>query len=76
MCDVAQNLINQGFAEGEAKGEARGYKKGEIDGGNKMLYTLVQNGSLAAEVAAKQMGVPEEEFINKMNLCGYKLPEA
>jgi hypothetical protein len=72
MCDVAQNLINQGFTEGEAKG----YKNGEIDGGNKMLYTLVQDGSLTVEVAAKKMGVPEEEFINKMNICGYKLPEA
>ena len=37
MCDVAQNLINQGIAEGVAKG----FKKGEIDGGNKSVKVFL-----------------------------------
>ncbi len=67
MCDVAQNLINIGEAKGEAKGRA--------EGGNLKLYELVQTGLLSVSAAAKNMGVSTEDFINKMKVCGYNLPE-
>ena len=52
-----------------------GHKEGIIQGGNNMLYELVQDGSISIDVASKKMGVSKKEFENKMNLCGYKQPK-
>ncbi|MBQ7564489.1 MAG: hypothetical protein IJT16_10930 [Lachnospiraceae bacterium] len=61
-------------AEAEARGEARGEERGRIEGGNHMLYKLVQDGELSIETAARNGGVSVEEFKKNMSLCGYKLP--
>ena len=71
----AQADLDAALAYKELEGEAKGEARGEARGGNKMLYQLVQNGDLTVAVAAKNMGVSEEEFKDKMALCGYKLPE-
>ena len=54
-----------------AEAEARG----EIRGGNNMLYKLVQDGKLSIEDAAKEMGVTRKKFLDQMTLCGYKAPD-
>ena len=46
-----------------------------IEGGNNMLYKLVQDGKLSIEDAAKEMGVTKKKFLNQMTLCGYKAPD-
>jgi hypothetical protein len=51
---------------------------GEADvakGGNKKLYEQVQKGKFSVADAADDMGVTEEEFVNKMNLCAYEPPK-
>ena len=50
--------------------------RGEIRGGNNMLYKLVQDGKLSVEDAAKEMGISSDQFLNQMALCGYKVPDS
>ena len=58
-----------------SKNQRQGHKEGIIQGGNNMLYELVQDGSISIDVASKKMGGSKKEFENKMNLCGYKQPK-
>ncbi len=44
------------------------------EGGIIKLYELVQKKKLSIADAADDMDITEEEFKNKMKLCGYKLP--
>ncbi len=44
------------------------------EGGSIKLYELVQKKKLSIADAADDMDITEEEFINKMKFCGYKLP--
>ena len=54
-----------------AEAEARA----KIEGGNNMLYKLVQDGKLSVEDAAKEIGLSEKKFLDQMFLCGYKAPD-
>ncbi len=49
--------------------------RGEIKGGNNMLYKLVQDGKLSVEDASKEIGVSEKKFLDQMTLCGYQVTE-
>ena len=46
-----------------------------IEGGNNMLYKLVQDGDITIEKGAEKMGVSSDQFLNQMALCGYKVPD-
>ena len=49
--------------------------KGKIEGGNEMLYKLVQDGDISVEKAAEKMRVSQKKFLDQMALCGFKVPE-
>lgn len=67
MCEVAQALIK--------RGEVRGKAEGLSEGGNLMLYNLVQKGTLTVKEGATEQGVDIETFKNNMALCGFTPPE-
>ncbi len=70
MCEVMEYYENIA----EEKGRAEGLEEGLEKGGNKMLYELVQDGTISVLKAAKKLQLSEKEFIDKMTLCGYHLP--
>ena len=49
--------------------------KGKIEGGNEMLYKLVQDGDISVEKAVEKMRVSQKKFLDQMALCGFKVPE-
>lgn len=49
--------------------------EGRAEGGNLMIYSLVQDLILTPEVGSKHLGITVEELKNRMILCGYNFPE-
>ena len=49
--------------------------EGRAEGGNDMLYRLVQNGRLSVFDGAEEMGVTEDTFLSNMKLCGFEPPK-
>ena len=49
--------------------------EGRAEGGNLMIYSLVQDLLLTPEVGSKRLGITVEELKNRMILCGYNFPE-
>lgn len=49
--------------------------EGRAEGGNLMIYSLVQDLLLTPEVGSKHLGITVEELKNRMILCGYNFPE-
>ena len=49
--------------------------EGRTEGGNLMIYSLVQDLLLTPEVGSKRLGITVEELKNRMILCGYNFPE-
>lgn len=67
MCKAWDDMIQDGVKEGE--------RKGRIEGQNNMLYSLVQDGDLNIEVAAKKIDMTVDEFKSAMEAAKYKVPE-
>lgn len=49
--------------------------EGRAEGGNLMIYSLVQDLLLTPEVGSKRLGITVEELKNRMILYGYNFPE-
>lgn len=62
MCDVLDRVENRGRAEGRT------------EGGNLMIYSLVQDGDLIPEKGAARLKISVDELKRRMELCGYKFP--
>ena len=56
--------------EGIKKGIKKGMKKGRI----LEIYSMVQDGDISPECAAKRLGITAEELKGKMELSGYPYP--
>ena len=67
MCEALDKLIN----EGEERGMERGIERGT----SQTLFRLVISKNLTVDVAAKDMGVSNEEFLEKMRESGYEIPK-
>ena len=63
MCEALDKLINEG--------EERGIERGT----SQTLFRLVISKNLTVDVAAKDMGVSNEEFLEKMRESGYEIPK-
>ena len=63
MCDVAQRL------------EDRGMQKGLIEGGNQMIYSLVQDKIISSEIGAQRLGITVEKLKANMVNTGFKYPD-
>ncbi len=63
MCNALNEMKQKSMIEGHA------------EGGNLMIYSLVQDLLLTPEVGSKRLGITVEELKNRMILCGYNFPE-
>lgn len=54
---------------------AEGHAEGLLNGGNLMIYALVQDGDISPEKGAQRLNVTVEELQSRMILTGYKWPE-
>ena len=63
MCNALNEMKQKNMIEGRA------------EGGNLMIYSLVQDLLLTPEVGSKRLGITVEELKNRMILCGYNFPE-
>ena len=62
MCDVLDRVEN------------RGREEGRTEGGNLMIYSLVQDRDLIPEKGAARLKISVDELKRRMELCGYKFP--
>ena len=67
MCDVLDRI--------EARGITKGRQEGRLEGGNTMVYVMVQDGDTSPERGAKRLGITVEELKKRMSASGYKFPE-
>ena len=63
--------VRQGFKQGMQQGVQQGMQQGMM----KFAFTLVENGSISAQNAANQLGIPLTEFLSGMKAAGFKVPE-
>ena len=66
-----QQGVRQGFKQGMQQGVQQGMQQGMM----KFAFTLVENGSISAQNAANQLGIPLTEFLSGMKAAGFKVPE-
>ena len=66
--------IKKGKAEGIKEGMKKGIKKGMKKGRILEIYSMVQDGDISPECAAKRLGITAEELKGKMELSGYPYP--
>lgn len=52
-----------------------GRQEGRQEGGNTMVYVMVQDGDTTPERGAKRLGITVEELRKRMSASGYKFPE-
>lgn len=71
MCKAWDDMILDGKREGIREGKREGIREGQ----NNMLYSLVQDGSLDIEIAAKKINMTVDEFKKSMEAANYKVPE-
>ncbi|MGN0321178.1 MAG: Rpn family recombination-promoting nuclease/putative transposase [Lachnospira sp.] len=71
MCDVAQRLEDRGMQKGLQQGRSEGL----IEGGNQMIYSLVQDGDLTPEKGAQRLGITVEKLKANMVTTGFKYPD-
>lgn len=57
------------------EGIAIGRKEGRVEGGNTMLFELVETGDLNPAIAANKLKVSIDQFKNSMLAAGYKFPQ-
>ena len=60
----AKTIMNEGRAEGRK------------EGGNIMVYVMVQDGDITPEKGANRLGITIEELKKRMQVSGYKFPES
>ena len=79
MCDVAQRLEDMGVAKGIKQGIKQGIKRGRMEGinlgGNRMIYSLVEDKSISMEKGAQKLGISVEKLKTDMINAGYKCPD-
>ena len=75
MCDVAQRLEDRGIEKGIKEGLQKGMKEGLSLGGNRMIYSLVEDKSISIEKGAQKLGISVEKLRANMINAGYKCPD-
>ena len=58
-----------------SKNLEKGRQEGLREGGNTMVYVMVQDGDTSPERGAKRLGITVEELKKRMSASGYKFPE-
>ena len=71
MCKAWDEHKNRGIQEGIQVGKREGIQEGRC----LEIYSLVQDGILEPEVGAKRVNMSLQDFEEKMQNAGYKLPE-
>ncbi|WP_455720003.1 Rpn family recombination-promoting nuclease/putative transposase [Agathobacter sp.] len=75
MCKAWDEHKNRGIQEGIQVGKKEGIQAGIQEGRCLEIYSLVQDGILDPEVGAKRINMSLQDFEEKMQKAGYKLPE-
>ncbi len=66
---------SQGIMEGRSQGIIEGRSQGIMEGRVKELYSMVQDGDITPERAAKRLGITTSELQKQMMNSGYCYPE-
>lgn len=67
MCRAWTELGNEKFIEAR--------QEGRLEGGNSMVYLMVQDNDVTPEKGAKRLGITVEELKKRMAASGYRFPE-
>lgn len=71
MCKALEDIKKDALRKGIRQGEKRGEQRGERQGTLKILFSLVSDGLLALEEAARRAGLTETDFCREMQKGGY-----
>lgn len=69
---IERNAVKRGVKQGMKKGMKQGVKQGEKQGALRMLFSLVDDGKLVLEEAARRARLSEAAFCKEMEKAGYK----
>lgn len=67
MCKALEDIKKDALRKGIRQGEKRGERQGTL----KILFSLVSDGLLALEEAARRAGLTETDFCREMQKGGY-----
>lgn len=84
---VVKNIVSNYVKTTERIGDIMGGKileyeaktimnEGRKEGGNIMVYVMVQDGDITPEKGANRLGITVEELKKRMQVSGYKFPES
>lgn len=75
MCEalkqIERHAMKKGIKQGERRGERRGEKRGQRQGILMTLFSLVNDGLLQLEEAARRADLSEAAFRMEMKKAGY-----
>lgn len=72
MCEALEGIKKEALKKGIKQGEKRGEKRGERKGTLMTLFSLVNDGMLKLDEAARRAGMPEATFSGEMRKAGYR----
>jgi 3-oxoacyl-[acyl-carrier-protein] synthase III len=68
MCTYTASVLERGLDQGRAEGRA--------EGRTIAIFQCVQDGDFGIRRGAEKLGIPESEFISRMQQAGYRIPES
>jgi hypothetical protein len=74
-CEALRELFKPELEEATKKGRQEGIELGVEQGGNRMIYSLVQNGRLAPEDGAEELGISLKQLKANMTNTGFTYPK-
>jgi hypothetical protein len=74
-CEALRELFKPELEEATQKGIQKGRQEGIELGGNQMIYSLVQNGRLAPEDGAEELGISLRQLKANMTNTGFVYPK-
>jgi hypothetical protein len=74
-CEALRELFKPELEEATQKGIQKGRQEGIELGGNQMIYSLVQNGRLAPEDGAEELGISLRQLKVNMTNTGFVYPK-
>jgi DNA-binding NtrC family response regulator len=64
MCSYTASVLERGLDQGRAEGRAEA------------IFQCIQDGDFDIRRGAEKLGIPESEFISRMQQAGYRIPES
>jgi hypothetical protein len=73
-CEALRELFKPELEEATQKATQKGIELGVELGGNQMIYSLVQDGNITADVGAEKLGISLKQLKANMTNTGFVYP--